>query len=335
MIIDDNFFMKLLVDECWKYQLLAYPNPTVGAMVVNSHGGIIGVGIHTQAGMPHAEVLAIKEAFIKLTNNKIICDLKESKDIHEYLYKNHDNIFNDCTIYTTLEPCSHYGKTPPCAMLLQKLNFKKVVVGQQDLKENSKDGNKLLENSNIEVKSLNDNGSKNLLLPFSKWIENRPFVFFKYAQTLNGVVTGGYISCQESLNLVHRLRDKIDLLVIGGDTVRIDRPTLDTRFIENGQNPDVLIYSRKKEFDKNIPLFSVPNRSVFIEDTLEKVKNYRLVMFEGGEKFLNLVKNEIDMLLILNSQKTSIRDNLKVDLDLNLVNMYQNDKDIVMWFNKS
>jgi diaminohydroxyphosphoribosylaminopyrimidine deaminase/5-amino-6-(5-phosphoribosylamino)uracil reductase len=326
--------MKLLIDECWEYQLLAYPNPVVGAMVVKD-GAMIGVGIHKEAGTPHAEVLAIKNSFYKLTSNEDILKLENSNDIHDFLYQNHNNIFEDCEIYSTLEPCNHYGKTPPCSKLLEIMNFKRVIVGANDFGQNSNGGNKLLKDSNIKVtENILNNDSIALLKPFSKWIENKPFVFFKYAQTLNGAITGGYISCQKSLELVHKLRDKIDLLVIGGDTVRIDRPTLDTRFIENGNNPDILIYSRQKNFDKSIPLFDVPNREVFIENNLDRIKEYKLVMFEGGDKFLNLIKDKIDALLVLNSTSLKNRNNMKIDLDLKLDNMYQNDKDIVMWFQK-
>jgi diaminohydroxyphosphoribosylaminopyrimidine deaminase/5-amino-6-(5-phosphoribosylamino)uracil reductase len=324
--------MKLLIDECWKHQLLAYPNPVVGAMVV-SNGAIIGVGIHKKAGTPHAEVLAIKDAFYKSTLNEDILDLNSSNDIHDFLYQNHNNIFEDCEIYTTLEPCNHYGKTPPCSKLLQMMNFKRVIVGANDFGQKSNGGNKLLKDSNIKVtENILSNDSIALLKPFSKWIENKPFVFFKYAQTLNGVITGGYISCQKSLELVHKLRDKIDLLVIGGDTVRIDRPTLDTRFIENGKNPDILIYSRHKDFDKSIPLFNVKNRKVYIENNLDRLQDYKLVMFEGGDKFLDLVKDSIDYLLVLNSTQLRNSNNMKVDLNLKLISIYPHDKDIVMWF---
>ena len=76
------------------------------------------------------------------------------------------------------------------------------------------------------------------------------------------------------------MRDKCDLLVIGGESVRVDRPTLDARLID-GKAPDILIYSRSSDFDKSIPLFSVKGRKVMVSDSLDEIKNYKNIMIEG------------------------------------------------------
>lgn len=132
MVIDDNFYMNLAISEAYKYQLLTYPNPAVGAVVISSCGKILSIKAHKKAGKPHAEVLALKEAYKILTNDFGIDNLTNSKDIHNYLIKNHNNCFNGCEIYTTLEPCSHVGKTPSCANLIKELKLKKVYIGSRD-----------------------------------------------------------------------------------------------------------------------------------------------------------------------------------------------------------
>ncbi len=107
--------MNLAINEAWKYQGLTYPNPAVGCCVVGEHGEIISIEAHKKSGSPHAEVNALQVAFASLSNTVEILLLKSSHDIHNYLIENHNNIFNKCTLYVTLEPCAHVGKTPSCA----------------------------------------------------------------------------------------------------------------------------------------------------------------------------------------------------------------------------
>ena len=114
MKIDDNFYMKLAIDEAWKYQLLTYPNPAVGCVIVKN-GKLLAIEAHKEAGMPHAEVNALKEAFLKENPKSVLSTLKTSQEIHKFLIENHNGFFNDCEIFVTLEPCNHIGKTPACA----------------------------------------------------------------------------------------------------------------------------------------------------------------------------------------------------------------------------
>jgi diaminohydroxyphosphoribosylaminopyrimidine deaminase/5-amino-6-(5-phosphoribosylamino)uracil reductase len=155
------------------------------------------------------------------------------------------------------------------------------------------------------------------------------FVFFKYAQTLNGKIKGGYISSQKSLKLVHKIRDKIDLLVIGGNTVRVDRPTLDARLC-GGKSPDILIYSKQSKFDKTIPLFNVPNRDVYIENSLDKIYSYKSVMIEGGNGMLESTKNIIDYILLFTSPQISNTSDIKCDINLEFLNVSL-DEDLIVW----
>src|SRR5574344_1546316 len=106
MKIDDNFYMKLAIHEAWKYQLLSYPNPAVGCVIVKA-GKLLAIEAHKEAGLPHAEINALKTAFLTSEPNSVLKIKNSSSEIHDYLRKNHNGFFEDCEIYTTLEPCNH------------------------------------------------------------------------------------------------------------------------------------------------------------------------------------------------------------------------------------
>ncbi len=321
MKIDDNFYMKLAIDEAWKYQLLTYPNPAVGCVVVKNDK-LLSIEAHKESGLPHAEVNALKEAFLNENKNSVIGTLKSSHEIHDFLLKNHDGFFNDCEIYVTLEPCNHVGKTPSCANLLSVLKPKRVIVSVKDPNKIASGGLETLLNQNIDVRlGVLEKEGYNLLLPFISW-QNKTSIFFKMAQTLNGSIDGK-ISSNRALAYVHTLRDKIDLLVIGGNTVRIDKPTLDARYIL-GNNPDILIYSKNKIFDKNIPLFKVPNRKVLISDDLFKLLDYKFVMVEGTYNLLDKLKEKIDFIILLISPKIRMGNNALNEINIDFEIMHEN-----------
>jgi len=314
--------MKLAIDEAWKYQLLTYPNPAVGAVVVKN-GEILSIEAHKKAGESHAEVCALKVAYLKYNPESRLKMIESSHEIHDYLINNHDNFFNDCTVYVTLEPCSHVGKTPSCAVLLKSLKIKKLVVGINDPNITAAGGINLLQDDNVEVSvDIMKKECEDLLFPFIKW-QQGTFIFYKMAQTLNGTIDGGYISSNQTLAYVHSLRDKIDLLAIGGNTVRMDKPTLDSRFIL-GKNPDVLIYSKNKIFDKTIPLFSVANRKVTITDDLFKLLDYKFVMVEGSYNLLETLREKIDYLVLLVSPKMKMGKNITTEIELNFEIIHEN-----------
>ena len=295
----------------------------MGALVVVKNR--VFVDAHKRAGEPHAEVNALWKAFSHFHKTPL---LESSHDIHNYLIKHHNNFFAEAEMFVTLEPCSHIGKTPSCANLLSILKPKKVTIGWLDPISEHSGGVEILRKAGIEVEILNDKRCFDLIEPFIKWTKER-FIFFKLAQTLNGAVTGGYISSESSLNWVHQIRDKIDLLVIGGNTVRIDRPTLDSRRVK-GKNPDVLIYSKSKNFDKAIPLFNVKNRKVFIEDSLEKLKEYNFIMVEGGENLYKELKDFVNWKIFIVSPKINMLENFKADDNLELLHIEKRD-DLILW----
>jgi diaminohydroxyphosphoribosylaminopyrimidine deaminase/5-amino-6-(5-phosphoribosylamino)uracil reductase len=320
--------MSLALKEAWKFQILTLPNPPVGC-VITKNNMILSISAHKKYGSPHAEVNAIKQAYYNITQNKNILSLENSQDIHNFLYTNHNNIFKECFLYTTLEPCNHYGKTPPCSLLIKKLGFKKVIIGVKDTNNIASGGIDLLNKENIKISYAKKEESLNLIYGFQKYLKSQ-LIFFKYASTINGVIKGGYLSCDKSLDDVHILRDKCDLLVIGGNTVRTDKPTLDARRV-NGKSPDILIYSNSKDFDKNIPLFKIKNRKVFISNNLDLMKNYKCIMIEGGENMLKSIKNKIDYFLLYLTPKISNRENIQSDFNLRFLNYEEKGKDIKIW----
>ena len=318
MKINDDFYMKLAIDEAWKYQLLTYPNPAVGCVVVKD-GKLLSIEAHKEAGEAHAEVNALKAAYLKEFPNSVLKTKRTSFDIHDYLIKNHNDFFNDCEIYVTLEPCNHVGKTPSCANLLKILKPKRVIISVKDPNIVASGGIQTLSEANIDLTiGVLEKEGQNLILPFISW-QNKSCIFFKMAQTLNGSIDGK-ISSNSALAYVHTIRDKIDLLVIGGNTVRTDKPTLDARYIA-GRAPDVFIYSKNKIFDNNIPLFKIPNRKVTISDDLFKLLDYKFIMIEGIYTLLDKLKERIDFLVLIVSPK--IRDGKnsldKIDLDFEIM----------------
>jgi diaminohydroxyphosphoribosylaminopyrimidine deaminase/5-amino-6-(5-phosphoribosylamino)uracil reductase len=327
--------MGLAIDEAWKYQGLTYPNPAVGCCIVGEYQQILSVEAHKRAGLPHAEVLALQQAYYKLTNDEKILSLNISSDIHSYLIKNHNNIFHPITLYTTLEPCSHYGKTPSCASLIALLGIKKIYIGSYDFNEVAKNGIEIVQKANVEVESKLLQKRCDLLLEPFKAFQNDKFVFFKWAQRLDATYDEGEISSKSSRKLVHAMRDRCDLLVIGGNTVRIDKPTLDARLV-NGKAPDILILSRKDDFDENtIPLFNVKDRKVFIEDNLLRLNEYKNIMIEGTQTLYELTKEHVDLYLCFIAPKFGGTNTFsKLEDRFEILNLAKEREDIIMWMKR-
>ena len=192
------------------------PNPLVGAVIVKD-GEIIGSGFHQKYGGFHAERNAINSC-------------KKSP--------------KDSTIYVTLEPCCHYGKTPPCTMAIIESGIKKVVVGCLDVNEKmAGKGIKTLQDSGIEVEiGVLEEECRKLNNIFFHYITNKtPYVLMKYAMTMDGKIatnTGAskWISNEKSREHVHKLRAKYSAIMVGVNTVLTDNPELTCR-IKDARNP--------------------------------------------------------------------------------------------------
>lgn len=294
--MDPLHAMRLALRAAWEYQLLTFPNPAVGAVCIGGHGEILSVAAHKRAGGPHAEVYALRDAYGALTRDSAISECDDSLTIHNYLREHHNGVFSTVSMAVTLEPCSHQGKTPSCALLLRELGIKTLYISVKDPNPQAAGGGEILSNAGVACHfGILEEEGKKLLEPFVRW-QKGPFLFFKWAQRLDGTTDAGVISSALSREHVHQLRDRCDLLVIGGNTVRTDRPTLDAR-LAGGRAPDILIYSHGDDFDRTIPLFSIPDRQVFIEPSLERIDNYRLVMIEGGGSMMEACRDVCDWYL--------------------------------------
>ena len=321
MLINDDFYMKLAIDEAWKYQLLTYPNPAVGCVIVKN-GELLAIEAHKEAGMPHAEVNALKATYLKKHPNNVLKTKKTSHDIHDFLLKNHNGFFNDCELFVTLEPCNHIGKTPSCANLVKELKPKRVIIAHKDINKEASGGIETLKSANINLTvGCMEKEAYDLLYPFIKWTKGT-FIFYKMAQTLNGSIDG-QISGNQARAYIHALRDKIDLMLIGGNTVRTDRPTLDARFVA-GRAPNIMIYSNKKIFDNQIALFKIPNRDVSISNDLFKLLNYKFIMIEGSYNLLATLKERIDYIMLLVSPKIRKGLNALNDIDMDFEIVHEN-----------
>ena len=200
------------------------PNPLVGAVVLDKYGNIAGYGYHQKYGQPHAEVNAIKMA-----------------------EKNGINIKGG-TIFVSLEPCSHFGKTPPCADLIIEKGLKKVVTGCID--PNPKvagNGIKKLKDAGIEVVcGVLEQQCRNLNEIFIKnQIEKRPFIAIKTAVTADGKIaakTGDskWITSEKARACVQKLRNKYDAILTGSGTVIADNPSLTCRMKNGTDNVKIL-----------------------------------------------------------------------------------------------
>lgn len=211
---DDEKFMQRALQLATCGRAKVSPNPMVGAVIVSDNGNIIGEGFHRQFGGPHAEVNAVNS----------VAD---------------SSLLKQATIYVTLEPCSHYGKTPPCALLLIKCGFRRVVIGSPDpFPAVSGRGINMLRQAGIEVTvGVLQNECEALNARFiTAHKQQRPFIQLKWAQSSDGFIDGdrhsnhpARISTPLTSLLMHRQRAAADAILIGAGTARLDNPSLTTR----------------------------------------------------------------------------------------------------------
>jgi len=204
------YFMRLALNLAKKAKGKTSPNPMVGALVVKK-GKIIGRGYHKKAGSPHAEIIALEEAAALAGN---------------------------ATLYVTLEPCTHFGKTPPCVDRIIKSGVREVIIGMIDPNPiNNGKGINLLKSHNIKVQvGFLEDELKKLNEVFIKYITRKmPYVTVKVAQSLDGKIatkTGDskWITSDKSRLQAHRLRQGYDAVMVGVNTILRDNPKLDAWF---------------------------------------------------------------------------------------------------------
>ena len=226
IVLDDAFYMKRVMELASKGSGSTSPNPLVGAVIVKD-GAIIGEGWHQRVGEAHAEVNAIQNAVKPVEG---------------------------ATIYVNLEPCSHFGRTPPCAAELVKRKFKRVVVAMEDPNPLvAGRGIKLLRDNGIQVDiGLDKLEALKLNDVFIKYITvKKPLVLLKAAMTLDGKTatkTGDskWISSELSRGYVHHLRNRYSSILVGSNTVIRDDPQLTTRLEGlKGRNPVRIVVDSK------------------------------------------------------------------------------------------
>ena len=324
-----RLYMTQALKKAWQYQLRTYPNPAVGALIV-CNNEIVALEAHQRAGTSHAEVLALLSAYESLSGKKIDFDRFDAHKAHKFLYSLPKGFFSESIVYVTLEPCSHKGKTPSCASLLSHLKPKKVVIATLDPIKGHDGGVGRLQKQGIEVEvGICEKEALELLEPFLIW-QKRAFVLFKIAQTANGKIGGGYLSSKASLTHVHQLRSVCTKMIIGGNTVRVDRPTLDCRFTQD-KAPNIVIYSKRDDFERTIPLFGVEGREVEVCQNLDFSKP-SFILVEGAEGMLNALKDRIDWLLQYQTPKLSSNPlSYNVDIDLYFLHQESKDVDVMLW----
>ncbi|WKA58829.1 bifunctional diaminohydroxyphosphoribosylaminopyrimidine deaminase/5-amino-6-(5-phosphoribosylamino)uracil reductase RibD [Planococcus shenhongbingii] len=211
-----EFYMDLALNNARTMKGQTDPNPLVGSVIVNDNR-IVGIGAHLKAGEPHAEIHALRMA---------------------------GDAARGGTIYVTLEPCSHHGRTGPCAAAIVEAGLKKVVIATLDPNPIvAGNGVKMLEEAGIEVVvGIREEESKKMNEVFNKYIVTQlPFVTLKAAATLDGKIASHtldskWITSEEARHDVHVLRSENRAILVGVGTVIADDPELTSR-IPNGRNP--------------------------------------------------------------------------------------------------
>lgn len=234
----------------------AYPKPTVGAVLVRD-GEIVGEGV-TEPDGRHGEAVALAAAADRARG---------------------------ATLYVTLEPCAHFGTTPPCVDAVLEAGVARVVIGARDPNPEAAGGAERLAEAGVEVEVVDSFEARALDEEWRTWVAlGRPFVIYKAAMTVDGRVSvpgSRWVSSERSRRLVHELRATVDAVAVGGGTARADRPRLDARDVETPRGqPRRLAFSRGPLPDG----VDLELRSGRIEDELHALANegVQSLLLEGG-----------------------------------------------------
>ncbi len=275
------------------------PNPMVGCVIVHNYE-IIGEGYHEYYAGPHAEVNAIKSV-----KNK--------------------ELLKEATVYVSLEPCNHHGKTPPCSDLLVHHKVKRIVIGCVDSFEKvAGKGIEKLKSAGIEVIiNILEKECREINKRFFTFHEKkRPYIILKWAQTQDGFISrekddiqnNNWITSEESKTLVHQWRSEEAAILIGYNTALIDNPKLNTRLVE-GENPLRLIIDKNLSLPAHLHIFdnSTPT-IIFNSIENKKVENTEWVKVASIQEILDfLYHRNITSLIVEGGAKT-----LQNFIDLNL-----------------
>ncbi|MFC1708522.1 bifunctional diaminohydroxyphosphoribosylaminopyrimidine deaminase/5-amino-6-(5-phosphoribosylamino)uracil reductase RibD [Candidatus Omnitrophota bacterium] len=236
MVNKADRYMELALDLSLRAEGLTSPNPLVGAVVVKNNK-VISVGFHKRTGLAHAEVVALEKAGKRAKGS---------------------------TLYVTLEPCSSFGRTPPCTETIIKSGIKKTIVGMRD--PNPKHcgrGMGILKKCGIKVASgMLGNRVRDINQPFIKYItKNVPYVTLKVAQSLDGKIatkTGDskWITSKESRQFAHKIRNNFDAIMVGINTVLKDNPLLNPEKIIKGKRFYKIVLDTHLKVKPNMRIFN-------------------------------------------------------------------------------
>lgn len=278
---NDHYFMKLALDLAATAKGKTNPNPLVGAVIVKD-GMIVGSGLHRKAGEPHAEVHAFRMA---------------------------GEHAKGATLYVTLEPCSHFGKTPPCANLVKESGIRRVVIAMKDPNPLvAGRGIKLIEEAGIEVEvGVLEEEARRLNERFiHNMVHGTPFVISKVAMTLDGKIAAynghsKWVTGDESRQKVHYLRNEVDGILVGIGTVLADDPMLTTRIPEGGKNPVRIIIDSnlRTPLEAKITDCSEAQTWIFAKDGVDQEKETALLT-KGVQVFSAPAKDDgLDLSFVL------------------------------------
>lgn len=243
------------------------PNPLVGSVIIQD-GQIVGEGFHPGAGHPHAEIFALKAAGDRAVG---------------------------ATVYVNLEPCNHYGRTPPCSEALVAAKVAKVVVGMVDPNPLvSGGGIARLRAAGIEVLvGVEEADCRQLNEAFiHRILYQQPFGILKYAMTLDGKIatTSGHsawVTNQVARTEVHQLRASCDAVIIGGNTLRRDNPRLTTRQAEAG-SPLRVVMSRTLDLPDEARLWQTDEVSTLVLTEVGANPNFQQLLVQKGVEVVEL-----------------------------------------------
>lgn len=261
MTIDEQYMLRCLQLAKAGIGYVA-PNPIVGALLVHNNR-IIGEGYHKRFGEPHAEVNCINGV--------------RDEDKHA---------IDKSTLYVSLEPCSHHGKTPPCTDLIIRNKIQKVVIGCKDTyKEVAGKGIEKLKTSGVDVTvGILEKECKKLNKRFFTFYEKqRPYIILKWAESLNGCIANGdksrvYISNDYTNRLVHKWRNEESAILIGKNTALHDNPALTTRHWE-GNHPVRMVIDLDLQLPSSLKIFNKESRTIIL-NCIKKEEHGNLVYYK-------------------------------------------------------
>jgi diaminohydroxyphosphoribosylaminopyrimidine deaminase/5-amino-6-(5-phosphoribosylamino)uracil reductase len=292
MGMSDIDCMKLALQLAASGRGYVAPNPMVGAVLCHQ-GRVIGQGYHQQFGGPHAEV-----------------------NCFQSVHPSDEKLITQATLFVTLEPCSHFGKTPPCADLIIKKNVFRVVVASIDPNEKVRgEGIRRLEAAGIQVEQgLLQKEATELNARFFTFHQfRRPYITIKWAETCDGYIGTGtkdrmHISGSETNKLVHEWRAAEDAILVGTGTAMLDNPSLTVRFV-NGRSPLRVILQTSRPPSADLKMFQDGLPVVVINSIKEGVEGnaiyVKMSLDNGPEPLMDwLYRRDIQGLMIEGGQKT-------------------------------